>query len=119
MALLRPADLDRIDENASVLALLATYAALLALQVPLATLMTGFGLAIAAAITLLPMTSSQSCASARRRAACTNAGRRDRARRAHPHGAGLDAAAGCAGRVIELTARRHRSVMNEAEHAPR
>jgi MFS transporter, LPLT family, lysophospholipid transporter len=41
------------NENASVLALLATYAALVALDLPLRTLMSGFGLAIALAIMLL------------------------------------------------------------------
>ena len=41
------------NENASVLALLATYAALVALDLPLRTLMSGFGLAIAGAIMLL------------------------------------------------------------------
>ena len=41
------------NENASVLAMLATYAALVALDLPLRALMAGFGLAIAAAITLL------------------------------------------------------------------
>jgi MFS transporter, LPLT family, lysophospholipid transporter len=41
------------NENVSVLVLLATYAALMALDLPLPTLMTGFGLAIAAAIMLL------------------------------------------------------------------
>jgi LPLT family lysophospholipid transporter-like MFS transporter len=41
------------NENASVLAMLAGYAALVALEVPLRLLMTGFGLAIAAALTRL------------------------------------------------------------------
>lgn len=41
------------NENASVLAMLAGYAALVALDVPLRWLMAGFGLAIAAAITRL------------------------------------------------------------------
>lgn len=41
------------NENASVLAMLAGYAAMVALEVPLRALMTGFGLAIAAALTRL------------------------------------------------------------------
>ena len=41
------------NENASILVMLATYAGLVALKVPLKGLMTGFGLAIALAITLL------------------------------------------------------------------
>jgi hypothetical protein len=41
------------NENVSVLALLAVYAALLWLDVPITPLMTGFGLAIAAAMALL------------------------------------------------------------------
>ena len=41
------------NENASVLAMLAAYAGLVALDVPLRLLMTGFGLAVALAITLL------------------------------------------------------------------
>jgi MFS transporter, LPLT family, lysophospholipid transporter len=41
------------NENASILAMLASYAALMAGGVPLKLLMTGFGLAIAAAITRL------------------------------------------------------------------
>ncbi|MBK9362735.1 MAG: lysophospholipid transporter LplT [Rubrivivax sp.] len=47
------------NENASVLAMLAGYAALVALDVPLRGLMTGFGLAIAGAITLLWLQSAR------------------------------------------------------------
>jgi MFS transporter, LPLT family, lysophospholipid transporter len=41
------------NENASVLAMLGAYAALVALQLPLRWLMSGFGLAVATAIMLL------------------------------------------------------------------